>query len=89
LVTLVSAPLLADTSPAGGSAVLDRFKSDRRDPDWEVDGPAARRERRLRRRKGLTALAVSIVAVGFAAFAWSVELGLAAMLGICVTLPIG
>lgn len=69
--------------------MLDRFKSDRRDPDWEVDGPAARRERRVRRRKGLTALAAAIVAVGFAAFAWSVELGFAASIGIRVSLPIG
>jgi hypothetical protein len=69
--------------------VLDRFRTNRRDPDWEVDGPAARGERRRRRRRGLTALAAAIVAVGFAAFAWSVELGLAAMVGIRVTLASG
>ena len=58
------------------------------DPNWEIDGPAARREQRSRRRRGIAALATAVVAVGFAAFDWSVELGLAAMVGIRVTLPI-
>jgi hypothetical protein len=69
--------------------VLDRFKSNRRDPDWEVDGPAARREQRDRRKRGLRALAAALVAVGFAAFAWSVELGLAALIGIRLTIAVG
>jgi hypothetical protein len=69
--------------------VLDRLKKDRRDPDWEVDGPAARREQHLRRRKGVTAFVTALVAVGFAAFAWSVELGLAALVGIRLTLAVG
>jgi len=58
------------------------------DPNWEIDGPAARREQRSRRRRGMAALAAALVAVGFAAFAWSVELGFAALVGIRVTLPI-
>ncbi len=60
-----------------------------RDPDWEVDGPAARRERRRRRARGALAFTVALAAVASAAFAWSVELGLAALVGIRLTLPIG
>ncbi|HYO43713.1 MAG TPA: hypothetical protein VES19_10990 [Candidatus Limnocylindrales bacterium] len=58
----------------------------RPDPDWEVDGPAARREQRRRRARGAIAFTVALGAVAFAAFAWSVELGLAAMVGIGLTL---
>ncbi len=61
----------------------------RRDPYWEVDGPAARRESRKRTARGALAFTVAIGAVGFAAFAWSVELGLAALVGIRLTLAVG
>jgi hypothetical protein len=54
----------------------------RRDPYWEVDGPAARREQRRERARGTVAFVVALVAVAAAAFAWSVELGIAASLGI-------
>ncbi len=49
----------------------------RRDPWWEADGPAARRERRRRRARGMLAFAVSLVAVAGAALEWSLYLGLA------------
>ena len=61
----------------------------RRDPWWEADGPAARRERRWRLARGGLAFVTAVAAVGAAAFAWSVELGLAAAVGIHVALPIG
>ncbi len=64
------------------------FKT-RRDPFWEVDGPAARREQRRRKARGALAFTVALGAVAFAAFAWSVELGLAAVVGIRLTLPLG
>ena len=61
----------------------------RRDPFWEVDGPAARLAARKRRARGALAFGASLVAVAAAAFAWTIELGLAAALGIRLTLPIG
>ncbi len=59
----------------------------RRDPWWEVDGPAARRDRRRRRFVASVAFLTALVALGCAAVAWSIELGLAAMLGVHATLP--
>ena len=61
----------------------------RRDPWWEVDGPAARRERRRRRVVGMAAFVAAVAACGATAFAWSIELGLAAMLGYRGSLPFG
>ena len=61
----------------------------RRDPWWEADGPAARRARRRRQTVSLAAFAVALAAVGASAFAWSVQLGVAAMLGINAALPFG
>jgi len=61
----------------------------RRDPYWEVDGPAARRETRKRKARSALAFTVALGAVAFAAFAWSIELGLAALVGIRLTLAIG
>jgi hypothetical protein len=60
----------------------------RRDPNWELDGPAARREQRMRSFRGGIALTASLVAVGAAAFAWTVELGIAAAVGIHASLPL-
>jgi hypothetical protein len=54
----------------------------RRDPMWEVDGPAARRKRRRQRLVSSVALATSLVAVGAAAFAWALQLGLGDLLGV-------
>jgi len=51
----------------------------RRDPWWESDGPAARREHRRRRLVASLAFAAGIAAVGAAAFAWSLELGMAGL----------
>jgi hypothetical protein len=59
------------------------------DPFWEVDGPAARREQRLSKARSVLAFTVALGAVAFAAFAWSVQLGLAAMVGIRLTIAIG
>lgn len=64
------------------------FKT-RHDPFWEVDGPAARQEQRKRTARGALAFTVALGAVGFAAFAWSVELGLAAAVGIQLAHPLG
>jgi hypothetical protein len=61
----------------------------RRDPWWESDGPAARREHRRRRLMASLAFATATTAVLAAAFAWSIELGLAAMVGIHASLPLG
>jgi hypothetical protein len=61
----------------------------RRDPYWEVDGPAARREQRRLRARGTVAFMVALAAVAAAAFAWCVELGIAASLGIPLALAIG
>lgn len=61
----------------------------RHDPFWEVDGPAARREQRRRTARGTAALVTALVAVAFAVFAWSVELGLAALVGIHLSFSIG
>jgi uncharacterized membrane protein len=54
----------------------------RRDPMWEVDGPAARRARRQQRVMSSVAFATSLVAFGAAAFAWALQLGLGGLLGV-------
>ncbi len=61
----------------------------RRDPYWEVDGPAARGEQRRVRARGTLAFVVALAAVAAAVFAWCVELGLAAALGIPLVLAGG
>jgi hypothetical protein len=61
----------------------------RRDPDWEVDGPAARGEQRRVRARGSAAFVVALAAVAVAAFAWCIELGLVASLGIALALAGG
>jgi hypothetical protein len=61
----------------------------RRDPYWEVDGPAARGEQRRVRARGSLAFVVALAAVAAAVFAWCVELGLAAALGIPLVLATG
>jgi hypothetical protein len=53
----------------------------RRDPMWEVDGSAARRARRQQRVVSSVALATSLVAVGAAALAWALQLGLGNLVG--------
>jgi hypothetical protein len=54
----------------------------RRDPWWEVDGPAARRARRRQRVVSTLAFLAAVTAVVGAALAWLVQLGIAAALGI-------
>jgi hypothetical protein len=65
------------------------FLFNRRDPWWESDGPAARRARRHRQTVGAAAFATALLAIGAAAFAWSVQLGVAGALGIHAALPFG
>jgi hypothetical protein len=61
----------------------------RRDPWWELDGPAARRARRRRLLVSSIAFLTAASAVAAAAFAWSVQLGVAAALGVHAALPLG
>jgi len=61
----------------------------RRDPWWESDGPAARRARRRRKLVSTAAFAAAVAAVGASAFAWSIQLGVAATIGIHAALPFG
>ena len=67
--------------------MTDRSLFRRRDPFWEVDGPAARRAHRLRQARGAVAFLFAVAAVGAAALAWSIELGIAAALGVPLALP--
>ncbi len=53
---------------------------DRRDPWWEVDGPAARRQRRRQRAMSLAAFFASLTAVSGATYVWALHLGIAAAL---------
>ena len=46
------------------------------DPWWEIDGPAARRERRRHRIVTLSAFATSLLAVVGSAYIWAFHLGL-------------
>jgi hypothetical protein len=61
----------------------------RRDPFWEMDGPAARAKRRRQRFVSSVAFIAAMAAVAGAAFAWAVQLGIAAMLGLHTHLGIG
>ena len=49
----------------------------RRDPFWEMDGPAARREHLRTRMMGMIALSYSLVATAVAVIAWGIQLGFA------------
>jgi hypothetical protein len=61
----------------------------RRDPWWGLEGPAARRRYRYQRFVSTTAFLASVVALGGAAVAWAIQIGVAAMLGLNLTLAIG
>jgi hypothetical protein len=61
----------------------------RRAPWWGLEGPAAKRRRYYHKFVSLTAFLASLVAVGGAGFAWAIQLGIAAMLGIHLALAIG
>jgi hypothetical protein len=50
-----------------------------RDPWWEIDGPAARRERRRQRFVALVAFAASLTAFSGATYAWAIHLGIVAL----------
>lgn len=60
----------------------------RRDPWWGLEGPAARRRHRYERFVSTTAFLASLVALGGAGLAWSIQLGFAAMLGLRLTLAL-
>jgi len=61
----------------------------RRDPWWGLEGPAARRRYRYQRFISTTAFVASVVALGGAGVAWAIQVGLAAMLGLHLSLAIG
>lgn len=61
----------------------------RRDPWWEMDGPAARAARRRHRFVSFVAFLASMGAIASAAVAWAIELGIAGTLGFHASLPIG
>jgi hypothetical protein len=61
----------------------------RRDPWWGQEGPAARRRHRYEQFVSTTAFLASLVALGGAALAWSIQLGFAAMVGLRLTLALG
>ena len=52
----------------------------RRDPWWEMDGPAARAKRRRERIVSSVAFVVALAAVVGAAFCWSIQIGLTAFM---------
>jgi hypothetical protein len=47
----------------------------KRDTWWEIDGPAARSERRIRRIRAITAFGFSLVAAMGSAYMWAFHLG--------------
>jgi hypothetical protein len=49
----------------------------RRDPWWDVEGSAARRDRRRRRLIATTAFVASLAALSGATYAWAIHLGFA------------
>jgi len=61
----------------------------RRDPWWGLEGPAAKRRYRYQRFISTTAFLASLVALGGAALAWAIQIGVAAMFGYNLTLGIG
>ena len=60
---------------------------EKHDPWWEIDGPAARRERRRQRIVSFAAFAASLVAVMGSAYVWAFHLGLVG--GVAITLGLG
>lgn len=61
----------------------------RRDPNWGMEGPAAKRRYRYQRLVSATAFLASLVALGGAGLAWAIQIGLLSILGLNVSLPIG
>jgi hypothetical protein len=53
----------------------------RRDPWWGLEGPAARRRHQRERFLSFLAFVSAVVAIGGAGIVWSIQLGVAAMLG--------
>jgi len=60
---------------------------DKHDPWWEIDGLAARRERRRHRIVSLSAFAASLLAVLGSAYIWAFHLGLVG--GLTIHLGLG
>jgi len=67
--------------------MADRSMFRRRDPFWEVDGPAARRENRTRRMRATAAFFFALTACAMTAFAWAIQVGIASAFGIGASLP--
>ena len=61
--------------------------SNKHDPWWEIDGPAARRARRQKRIVSTSAFAFALLAVTGSAYAWAFQLGFVGSL--FVHLPFG
>ena len=61
----------------------------RRDPWWQAEGPAARREHRRHLMLSSAAFAAGLTAVAFAIVAWSIEVGLAGAFGVYRMLAAG
>jgi hypothetical protein len=59
----------------------------RRDPWWEIDGPAARRERRRRRVVSFAAFLMSLFAVTGSVYVWAFHLGFVG--GLALRFPLG
>ena len=59
-------------------STLSMFR--RRDPFWEMDGPAARAKRRRERFVSSVAFVAAVAAVIGAAVCWSIQVGLTAFL---------
>jgi hypothetical protein len=60
---------------------------DKHDPWWEIDGRAARRERRRQRIVSISAFAASLLAVLGSAYVWAIHLGLVG--GLAIHLGLG
>ena len=61
----------------------------RRDPWWEMDGPAARAARRRHRFVSLLAFVAAMGAIVSAAVAWAIQLGIAGAFGFHAALGLG
>jgi len=61
----------------------------RRDPWWGLEGPAARRSRRIHQAKAFVALVLAFAAIGLTAAGWAIRLGLGDILGYHGRIPLG
>ena len=71
-----------DTSRPWRTPLPIRMRRSRRDPFWEMNGPAARREHLRSTLRGWIAFSYAFLAAGCAAAAWGIQLGVAHVSGI-------